>query len=657
MKKFTLFMLAACAWFTASTSAMADSTEPTVAESPTAASSLTSGYYVVKAHVKSTEGYLYHVSSDNNGRPFHIKPTASMGDVLTTLSSNTAYVWYVNTSSDGTFTLQNLNSGDYIPAQNSNNGNMATGVAPHTFANAAILKPQTYSTTTPKGGTEKYTALDGGTLLACTNYTEIERQIHCNTDSEHNLSYWASDNFIVDGTGSLTEFAFYAINDADFTTAEANIQKGTILAVTETEGSTVTKWAGVSGETYTLHTSTTSTSTETQMGFAYSGSITTTVTKSVSPTNFTISETNNTFTITSSSSTTNTVTANSEVFGKYYRIGCARKSDMSNRLISAEGNTVSTDGVLTGAGSLIRKATTDEDLPQIWQLEQADATKGTVRFKNVNTDGYMSGNCSAIKLNTSSNAGSYTIIAGTGKFSGYDSSTQFELCDVNGNMLNANGGPNNTNFGAWNDKYDSGSYWEFEEVTTVPVTIDATASYATVGMPFAVQVPEGVTAYTAESATGGYITLKEITSKVIPANTGAILYKDGGGDVTLTITTDPNTEVGTNILTATTAKRTGYTSGDTYVLALNSESKAAFLKSELTVVPANKAYIAASALTESGSNVLNFNFGGDVTGIHSLDAADGTSAPTAYYDLNGRRVLYPAHGIFVTAKGKKVLVK
>ena len=176
-------------------------------------------------------------------------------------------------------------------------------------------------------------------------------------------------------------------------------------------------------------------------------------------------------------------------------------------------------------------------------------------------------------------------------------------------------------------------------------------------MPFAVTVPEGVTAYTAENANGGYITLKEITSKVIPANTGAILYKDGGGDVTLTITTDPNTEIGTNILTATTAKRTGYTAGDTYVLALNSENKAAFLKSNLTVVPANKAYIAASELTESNSNVLNFNFGGDVTGISSLDAVDGTSAPTAYYDLNGRRVLYPAHGIFVTAKGKKVLVK
>lgn len=120
MKKFTLFMLAACAWFTASTSAMADTTEPTVATSPTAASSLTSGYYVVKAHVKSTEGYLYHVSSANAGRPFHIKPTASTGDVLTTLSSNTAYVWYVN-ASGGTFTLQNLSSGDYIPAQNSNN--------------------------------------------------------------------------------------------------------------------------------------------------------------------------------------------------------------------------------------------------------------------------------------------------------------------------------------------------------------------------------------------------------------------------------------------------------------------------------------------------------------------------------------------------------
>lgn len=643
MKKFTLFMLAACAWFTASTSAMADTTEPTVATSPTAASSLTSGYYVVKAHVKSTEGYLYHVSSANAGRPFHIKPTASIGDVLTTLSSNTAYVWYVN-ASGGTFTLQNLSSGDYIPAQNSNNGNMATGVAPHTFANAAILKPQTYTTK------NSYTALDGGTLLACTNYTEIERQIHCNTDSEHNLSYWGSGNFEVDGTGSLTEFAFYAINDADFSAVESNIQKNTLIEVTETDGSTTTKWAGYAGQTYALHSSV---SDYVNVGFAF-----TTTAPSYTPTDLTISESNHAFTITAAQ-----YTPVEGVFSKYYRI-YSKATDGRAPYMSTASILVGTDGLLTESSDATnnRKVRVVEEsadlIPQIWQL--VNAGNGLVKIKNVNNSRYIAYNNTGNYLDMpvdDANAGTFYIKKGTGNYSGYNEETDFEL-NISGNTVNCGNSSRGNEVTTWNGHYDApDNFWQFEEVTTVPVTIDATASYATVGMPFAVIVPEGVTAYTAESANGGYITLKEITSKVIPANTGAILYKDGGGDVTLTITTDPNTEIGTNILTATTAKRTGYTAGDTYVLALNSENKAAFLKSNLTVVPANKAYIAASELTESNSNVLNFNFGGDVTGISSLDAVDGTSAPTAYYDLNGRRVLYPAHGIFVTAKGKKVLVK
>ncbi len=650
MKKFTLFMLAACAWFTASTFAMAEetTTDPTVAESPTAAASLTSGYYVIKAHVKSTDGYIYHDTSDTNDRPFHVKSLASMGEVLTTLNSNTTYVWYVNALGDGTFTLQNLNSGDYIPAQNINNKNMAASVDPHTFANAAILKPQSYTSSS-----DTYTILDGGCLLACTNYPEIDRQIHCNTVSEHNLSYWDQGVSKVDGTTSITEFAFYKLtgnfsSDVD----ESNIQKNSILAVTETQGETTTKWAGVIGSTYTPHATTTITK---NYGIAYSGvwsKVTTPVVTST--TDLTVSAKNCAFTIGSETTVTYSsanVVANPEVFGKYYRI--LASAGTGNCYITSEDATAATDGTFT-TGTINRNSASGNYQSQIWQLEQGE--NGTVHFKNVNTGAYMNGAWGSVQANATTK-GSYTIFGGTGTFSGVDHSKDFELDDEDNEMLNAYQGLNGKGLDKWSYPTDQGSYWRFEEVTTVPVTISK-ANYATVGYPFAVSVPDGVTAYTAESAADGYITLKEITSKVIPSNTGAILYKNGGGKVTLTITDEPNTAIGNNILTATTAKRTGYTSGDTYVLALNSSNEAAFLKSELTVVPANKAYIAATTLTsDSESNVLNFKFDGNITGIHALDTVDGTSAPTTYYDLNGRRVLYPAHGIYVTAKGKKVLVK
>ena len=415
-------MLAACAWFTASTSAMADTTEPTVATSPTAASCLTSGYYVVKAHVKSTEDYLYHVSSANAGRPFHIKPTASIGDVLTTLSSNTAYVWYVN-ASGGTFTLQNLSSGDYIPAQNSNNGNMATGVAPHTFANAAILKPQTYTTK------NSYTALDGGTLLACTNYTEIERQIHCNTESEHNLSYWDSGNFEVDGTGSLTEFAFYAINDADFSAVESNIQKNTLIEVTETDGSTTTKWAGYAGQTYALHSSV---SDYVNVGFAF-----TTTAPFYTPTELTISESNHAFTITAVQ-----YTPVEGVFSKYYRIysvATDRRPYMSTKQIP-----VGTDGLLSTAyyadntinRNVKMEEASDAYVPQIWQLENAG--NGKVKIKNTNNSRYISSE-GDMPISDAS-AGTFYIKKGTGKYDGFDEENEFEVNNGSRMMHCANWG-------------------------------------------------------------------------------------------------------------------------------------------------------------------------------------------------------------------------
>ncbi len=648
MKKFTLFMLAACAWFTASTSAMAEetTTEPTVAELPTAAADLTSGYYVVKVHAKGITGYVYHSTTDT-GRPFRVKPESGATDILAALSSNTAYVWYVNTSSDGTFTLQNLSSGDYIPAQEqfgSSYNDMRASVSPHTFANAGILKPASY---TAESGSS-YTPLTGGMFLSCANYSAA-LQIHTNqaTNEEMNLSYWGSTRVTTNGSESIVEFAFYKVT-GEFS-SEDNIQKDKLIEVTETQGSTTTKWASYAGQTYTLHTSI---SDYVNVGFAFT---TTAPTMTYEPTDLTISESNHAYTITKTSVSYTPVAG---VFNKYYRI-YSKTDDGRDPYMSTERILVGTDGLLIA--DLDRKVRVVKEsaalLPQIWQL--VDAGNGLVKIKNVNNSRYISYNTNQyLDMPTNdASASTFYIKKGTGLYDDFNAETDFEL-NTNGHTVNCGNSSRDHDITIWDGYYGAkDNFWSFEEVTSIPVTIDATAQYATIGLPFAVSVPDGVTAYTAESAADGYITLKEITSKVIPSNTGAILYKNGGGEVTLTITSEPNTEIGNNILTATTAKRTGYTSGDTYVLALNSSNEAAFLKSELTVVPANKAYIATSALptTDAAANVLNFNFGGDVTGINAVNVAN--SKANTFYDLNGRRVLYPAHGIYVTAKGKKVLVK
>ena len=81
----------------------------------------------------------------------------------------------------------------------------------------------------------------------------------------------------------------------------------------------------------------------------------------------------------------------------------------------------------------------------------------------------------------------------------------------------------------------------------------------------------------------------------------------------------------------------------------------AFYKANFTVIAANKAYLPVANVQNAQGVMMAFSFGDEVTGIDSVNAA----APAAkkYYDLQGRRVLYPAKGIFVTEDGQKVLFK
>lgn len=323
--------------------------------------------------------------------------------------------------------------------------------------------------------------------------------------------------------------------------------------------------------------------------------------------------------------------------------------------ISSGSMVVNKNGVLeAGAvGSRIIRRTTASDalVPQMWQLvANAD---GSYKIKNANTNcciGQIVSNGTGVEMPINNNgAGDYVITKGqaTNKF----------LLKNGSHLLNAYEGDANTIIADYNGNHsgDAGSNWVIKKVTTVPVSI-TDAKYATVAFPFATKVATAdVKAYYATGAADGMITLVEYPDGIIPANQGALLYNEAGATTAnLTVEATEKTVEG-NILMPTTAKRSGFTANDTYVLAKNAAGEAAFLKNGLTVVPANKAYVATENIPAgSSSNVLNFNFG-QVTGINGVVAAD--KAGVQYFDLQGRRVLYPAHGIFVTNTGKKVFVK
>lgn len=214
--------------------------------------------------------------------------------------------------------------------------------------------------------------------------------------------------------------------------------------------------------------------------------------------------------------------------------------------------------------------------------------------------------------------------------------------------------------------FEPGCGVKIQAVTTYPLTIGE-AKYASLCLPFSVTMPTGLTAYkvTGVQTTDGTreMTLTALTG-AIPANEPIIVSATAANTYNLTINTDNTTAKSTdNWLTGATVKRTGI--DDEYfalgykALTDGEDKTAGFFKVTTQTMPANKAYLLKSKLTENNAqaNVLLFNFG-ESTGIKQVAMDEPANAETnVYYDLNGRRVLYPAHGIYVKANGQKVFIK
>ncbi len=204
---------------------------------------------------------------------------------------------------------------------------------------------------------------------------------------------------------------------------------------------------------------------------------------------------------------------------------------------------------------------------------------------------------------------------------------------------------------SWNGAV-TGNNFIINEVTEIPVTISA-AGVATLNLPFAVTIPEGVKAYTG-TKNDNEITLSEITG-TIPANTPVII--EGEGKVHQFAIAYGNTE--TNDATGLKGTLAPVTIADdttAYVLK-NGGQGIGLYKIDSTsdrTIGANKAYAATDASENNAPQMLSFNFG-NVTGITAIQGQKNENG--TYYDLNGRRVLYPVHGIFVKGNGQKVYIK
>lgn len=203
------------------------------------------------------------------------------------------------------------------------------------------------------------------------------------------------------------------------------------------------------------------------------------------------------------------------------------------------------------------------------------------------------------------------------------------------------------------------TWWYIVPATDIEVAMNQVSNntYATAQLPFAVNMPEGVKAYTG-TVDGTTFRLSEVSGSV-PAGTGVILV---GGEASATLpiaaANEATATVTDNALEGTyTDKTIDAASTDYYVLATKAGELGFWLPKEgTTTLKANKAYLPATALSAAAAQAqgLRLEIGG-VTGINTA-ITDNADKDAAIYDLTGRRVNKPAQGIYIVG-GKKVLVK
>lgn len=181
--------------------------------------------------------------------------------------------------------------------------------------------------------------------------------------------------------------------------------------------------------------------------------------------------------------------------------------------------------------------------------------------------------------------------------------------------------------------------------------------YSTFASDYDVAIPSGVTASYATGVENNELVMTNFTDG-IPANTGALLYKAGGGDITFTPATSTNTATGNLFVRGggTTIEQT--VNGKTnYILTTPTGKTVGFYKANATnknTVATTKAYLAVP----NGSQAREFfTLGGETTGINAIENGQLTIDNNApMYNLAGQRVNKSYKGV-VIVNGKKMLNK
>lgn len=197
--------------------------------------------------------------------------------------------------------------------------------------------------------------------------------------------------------------------------------------------------------------------------------------------------------------------------------------------------------------------------------------------------------------------------------------------------------------------------WTLKEAKQLTVSVGE-ALWTAVCFPVDVVVPatSEATIYKAIALKGeDKITLTSLAEgTLIKAGEGFLVSTSAAKDVTFDISYLGTAKaLSDNLLSGATARRTGLTAETFY--GLGNKDGVGFFLSTGTQVPANKAYLLRSRIAGSAANGLYFDF--TETGISNIQS--DRLAGQKLYDLQGRRVLSPTRGIYVTEKGERIFIK
>lgn len=348
--------------------------------------------------------------------------------------------------------------------------------------------------------------------------------------------------------------------------------------------------------------------------------------------------------------------------GKFYRL----RSYYDGRYITSEPVNSSNDGIMTPL-SLSKQ----QDNSTLWILQQDNA--GKQYLAAANGKGYL---CRMANQNHGSLSNEPAEISfGTARFIRYKGLHQQKIGTLyirNNNLSlvawkndNAIGGHPGTNANpVWHgDNGIAGTSFYFDTVkeATFKVTTRAAknGNYATLYLPFATILPQGLKAYSIkEIVPEREVFIEPIEGNILPANTAVILSSEQAGEFELRPTTwhAPLTTTkleGRNLNFKPSERDAGT---QYYALTIDTDTNSFVFRrvNNNIYIPRNRAYFTLPVGT-SAPTVLSFREPEILSKVKGI--TEQPTAPNAVFNLAGQRINASSASGVVISQGKKVIIR